>query len=58
MTQEEPVAQRHIESKWIHGKRKMVEPDVVFGAHELGERIYVAFGCPHYEQLSVTENIT
>ncbi len=52
------MAQRHIESKWIHGKRKMVEPDVVFGAHELGERICAAFGCPHYEQLSVTENIT
>jgi hypothetical protein len=45
-----------IEPKWIHGKRKVVEPDGVLGAHELAERVCAAFGCPHYEHLSITEN--
>ncbi len=46
-----------IEPKWIHGKRKVVEPDGLLGAYELAERVCAAFGCPHYEHLSVTENV-
>jgi hypothetical protein len=46
-----------IEPKWIHGKRKVVEPDGSLGAHELAERDCAAFGCPHYEHLSITENV-
>ena len=46
-----------IEPKWIHGKRKVVEPDGLLGAHELAERVCAAFGCPHYEHLSLTENV-
>jgi hypothetical protein len=45
-----------IEPKWIHGKRKVVEPNGVLGAHESAERVCAAFGCPHYEHLAVTEN--
>ncbi len=45
-----------IEPKWVHGKRKVVEPDGLLGAHELAERVCAAFGCPHYEHLSITEN--
>jgi hypothetical protein len=45
-----------IEPKWTHGKRRVVEPDGVLSAHELAERVCAAFGCPHYEHLSVTEN--
>jgi DDE superfamily endonuclease len=46
-----------IEPKWIHGKRKVVEPDGLLGTHDLAERVCAAFGCPHYEHLSVTENV-
>jgi hypothetical protein len=46
-----------IEPKWVHGKRKVVEPDGLLGAHELAERVCAAFGCPHYEHLSVAENV-
>jgi hypothetical protein len=46
-----------IEPKWIHGKRRVVEPDGLLGAYELAERVCSAFGCPHYEHLSITENV-
>jgi hypothetical protein len=46
-----------IEPKWVHGKRKVVEPDGLLDAHELADRVCAAFGCPHYEHLSVTENV-
>ena len=46
-----------IEPKWVHGKRKVVEPEGLLGAYELAERVCAAFGCPHYEHLSVTENV-
>ena len=46
-----------IEPKWIHGKRKVVEPDAVLSAHELAERVCAAFDCPHYEHLSIPENV-
>jgi transposase len=46
-----------IEPKWVHGKRKVVEPDGLLSAHELAERVCAAFGCPHYEHLSITENV-
>src|SRR5687767_6885748 len=45
-----------MEPKWIHGKRKVVEADRLLDAHELAERVCAAFGCPHYEHLSITEN--
>jgi hypothetical protein len=46
-----------IEPKWIHGKRKVVEPDALLGAHELADRVCAAFRCPHYEHLSIAENV-
>jgi len=46
-----------IEPKWIHGKRKVVEAERLLGAHELAERVCAAFGCPHYEHLSLAENV-
>jgi DDE superfamily endonuclease len=46
-----------MEPKWIHGKRKVVEPDGLLGAHELAERVCAAFACPHYEHLSIPENV-
>lgn len=42
-----------IEPKWVHGKRRVVEADGLLGAYELAERVCLAFGCPHYEHLSL-----
>jgi hypothetical protein len=46
-----------IEPKWVHGKRKVVEPDGLLGAYELAERVCRVFGCPHYEHLSVPREV-
>ncbi len=45
-----------IEPNWVHGKRRVAEADGLLGAHELAERVCVAFGCPHHEHLSLAEN--
>lgn len=47
-----------IEPKWIHGKRKVVEPDGdPLGAYELADRVCRVFGCPHYEHLSIHQEV-
>jgi hypothetical protein len=46
-----------IEPKWIHGKRKVVEPDGLLGAYELAERVCRVFGCPHYEHLLIPREV-
>src|ERR671921_1083418 len=46
-----------IEPKWVHGKRKVVEPDGLLGAYELAERVCGAFGCPHHEHLTVPQKV-
>jgi hypothetical protein len=46
-----------MEPRWIHGKRKVVEPNALLGAYELAERVCAAFDCPHYEHLSIPENV-
>jgi DDE superfamily endonuclease len=46
-----------IEPKWIHGKREVVEAEGLLSTHELAERVCAAFGCPHYEHLSLAENV-
>ena len=46
-----------IEPKWVHGKRKVVEPDGLLGAYELADRICWVFGCPHYEHLSIPREV-
>jgi hypothetical protein len=45
-----------IEPKWVHGKRKVVEPEGLLGAYELADRVCRVFECPHYEHLSIPEN--
>ncbi|MCA1838328.1 MAG: transposase [Actinobacteria bacterium] len=46
-----------IEPKWVHGKRRVVEPDGLLGAYELAERVCRVFGCPHYEHLSIPQEV-
>jgi hypothetical protein len=43
--------------KWVHGKRKVVEPEDPLGAYELAERVCGVFGCPHYEHLSIPRKV-
>ena len=46
-----------IEPKWVHGKRKMVESDGLLGAYELAHRVGRVFDCPHYEHLSIHQEV-
>jgi transposase len=46
-----------IEPKWVHGKRKVVEPDGLLGVYELSERVCRVFDCPHYEHLSISQEL-
>jgi transposase len=46
-----------IEPKWVHGKRKVVEPGVVLTAHELGDRVCEVFGCTHEPHLSISQEV-
>ncbi len=43
---------------WIHGKRRVIEADGLLTAHELAERACAALECPHYEHLSLAENVS
>jgi hypothetical protein len=42
-----------IEPKWVHGKRKVVEPDRRLPARELAERVCAVFGCPYEPHLAI-----
>ena len=46
-----------IESQWIYSKRKVIEPERLLGAHELAERVCGVFGSPHYEHLSIPQEV-
>ena len=46
-----------IEPKWVHAKRKVVEPEGLLGAYELAGRVCEVFGCPHHEHLSVPQEV-
>jgi len=46
-----------IEAKWVHGKRKVVEPEGLLGAYELAHRVCRVFGCPRYEHLSISQEV-
>jgi hypothetical protein len=40
-----------IEPKWLHGKRKVLEPDRLLAAADLAERVCAVYGCPHEPHL-------
>ncbi len=46
-----------IEPKWMHGKRKVAEPDGLLTAHELADRVCKVFGCAHEEHLSIPQEV-
>lgn len=44
-----------IEPHWVHGKRRIVEPERVLSAQELADRVCALFGCEHETHLSLSE---
>jgi transposase len=40
-----------IEPKWLHGKRKVAEPDRLLSAAELADRVCAVYDCPHEPHL-------
>ena len=40
-----------IEPKWLHGKRKVLDPDRLLASAELAERVGAVYGCPHEPHL-------
>jgi transposase len=46
-----------IEPKWVHGKRKVVEPERLLSAEELADRVCGVFGCAHEEHLSIPQEV-
>ena len=46
-----------IEPKWVHSKRKVVEPARLLTARELAERVCAALECPYEPHLSLMEKV-
>jgi hypothetical protein len=46
-----------IEPKWMHGKRKVLEPERLLGAYELADRVCGPFGCIHEPHLSIPQEV-
>ena len=42
-----------IEAQWVHGKRKVVEPDRLLPARDLAERVCAVFDCPYEPHLAI-----
>ena len=47
-----------IEPKWVHGKRRIVEPNATLSKQQLADRICATFDCDHLEHLSIPENVS
>jgi hypothetical protein len=46
-----------IEPKWMHGKRRVAEPDRTLTIQELADRICATFECTHEEHLSIPDYV-
>jgi hypothetical protein len=46
-----------IEPKWIHSKRRVVEPGRRLSLDELEERVCADFGCPRRDHLAIPNNV-
>ena len=47
-----------IEPKWVHGKRRVLEPERVLSADELAERVYQTFDCDPEPPLVIPKNVS
>ena len=46
-----------IEPKWVHGKRRIVEPARLLTAREVEERVCAAFACPRCDHLAIPQDV-
>jgi transposase len=46
-----------IEPRWMHGKRRVAEPDRLLTAAELEERVCECFGCDQQDHLTIPEKV-
>jgi hypothetical protein len=46
-----------IEPKWVHGKRRIVEPARLLTAHEVEGRVCAAFACPVCDHLAIPQEV-
>jgi len=46
-----------IEPKWVHGKRRVVEPARLLTAAELEERVWAAFACSRCDHLTIPKEV-
>jgi len=46
-----------IEPKWVHGKKRIAEPDRTLSAQEVAERVCTALNCHYEPHLSIPENV-
>ena len=46
-----------IEPKWLHGKRRVIEPERTLSAQELADRVCTTFDCTHEKHLSIPEKV-
>lgn len=46
-----------IEPKWVHGKRRLVEPDRLLTSQELAQRVCKTFDCAYEPHLSVADKV-
>jgi transposase len=46
-----------IEPKWLHTKRRVIEPTRLLSAHELAERVCAALDCTHHEHIPIPEKV-
>lgn len=47
-----------LEPKWVHGKRKVVEPNSGLSAKQLAERVCAYFQCSYEAHLTLPENVS
>jgi len=47
-----------IEPKWVHGKRRIVEPARLLTACEREDRVRAAFACPVSDHLAIPQEVT
>jgi transposase len=46
-----------IEAKWVHTKRRVIEPTRLLSARELAERVCRAVGCAYHEHIPIPEKV-
>jgi transposase len=47
----------NIEPKWVHAKRRIVEPDRTLSKQELADRVCLTLDCEHLEHLPIPEYV-